>query len=83
MSLAKLIENAAERLHVASVRIADARMKPATPANLAEWLEALTDFSLALSDIATYNNESVHEKIQEISRRAKLGDMKPKDKKGG
>lgn len=82
MTLAKLIENAAERLNEASARIVEARKKPATAANLAEWLDALTDFSLALSDIATYNNESVHEKIQEISRRAKLGDMKLGHDKG-
>ena len=81
MTLMKLIDHAAQRMEEASGRITEARKLPATPANLAEWLAGLTDYVLALSDLVTYNNESAHEKIQEISRRTKLGPLGPRQVK--
>jgi hypothetical protein len=75
MSLAKLLENAADRLEEAAARIEQARSKPATTANQAEWLAALTDYTRARADIQAYNNESVHEKLQEIAGRARLGPL--------
>ena len=69
MSLPKHLENAVARLNEASVRIEQARAKPLTLENQRDWLNALTDFSLALSDIHEYNNESIHEKLHEIAGR--------------
>ena len=34
------------------------------------WLEALTDYCLALSEVQSYHNESVHEKLHELAGRA-------------
>lgn len=72
MSLPKHLEEAVARLKEASLRIEQARDKPATLDNQKEWLAALTDFSMALSDIQEYNNESIHEKLHEIAARTGL-----------
>ncbi len=72
MSVAKHLEDAVTRLKTASYRIDQAREKPVTPESHKEWLEALTDFTLALSEIQQYNNESVHEKLHELAARAGL-----------
>jgi hypothetical protein len=77
MSLKKLIASAAQRMEVATAKITETRNLPPTQANLVEWMEALTDYTLALTDLVTYNNESAHEKIQEISARTKLGPLGP------
>jgi hypothetical protein len=37
-----------------------------------EWLDALNDFSAALSDIQRYTNESVHEQLHELAERIGL-----------
>ena len=77
MALTKHLEEAAQRLEQASARIEAAREKPSNVESLAEWLAALTDFTRALADIHSFNNESLHEKVQEISRRTKLGSLAP------
>ena len=69
MSLPKHLEDAVARLKEALFRIEQARAKPLTLENQRDWLNALTDFSLALSDIHEYNNESIHEKLHEIAGR--------------
>jgi len=73
MTLKNHLENAAERLEEAGARIGLARERATSLESLAEWLAALTDYSQALADIHSFNNESVHEKIQELSRRTKAG----------
>ncbi|MBI2964116.1 MAG: hypothetical protein HYY35_10210 [Deltaproteobacteria bacterium] len=72
MSLAKHLEEAAERLKDAESRIESARGKPSSPEETRRWLAALSDFSLALSDIQRFNNESVHEKLHELAERTGL-----------
>jgi hypothetical protein len=72
MSLPKHLTEAVGRLKGASVRIEQARGKPVTLENQQEWLTALTDFSMALSDIHEFNNESIHEKLHEIAGRLGL-----------
>jgi hypothetical protein len=72
MSLAKHLEDAAVRLKEASFRVDEARRKAVTPESVREWLEALTDFVQALSDIQTYNNESIHEKLHDLGSRIGL-----------
>lgn len=69
MSLPKHLEEAVARLKEASWRIDQARAKPTTIGHLHEWLAALTDYSLALSEIHELSTESIHEKLHEIAGR--------------
>jgi hypothetical protein len=69
MALLKHLEEAAERLKKASARIEEARAKPATPETLRSWLEALTDYSMALSDLHDLNTEAIEEKLEKLARR--------------
>ena len=69
MAVPKHLEEAAVRLKQAAVHIDAAREKPPTLKALQQWLSAVTDFSLALSDIQSFNNESVHEKLHELADR--------------
>jgi len=69
MSVPKHLAEAAAKLKEASFRIDEARQGPVTCENQKVWLEALTDYCLALSEVQSYNNESVHEKIHELAGR--------------
>lgn len=69
MSLPKHIEDAAGRAKEASFRIEEVRAQPLTLERVEEWLNALTDFVLALSDVQAYNDESLYETLQEITAR--------------
>jgi hypothetical protein len=69
MSLKKHLEKAADRLEEAAVRLQGAREEPATLESLAARLDALTEYALALADIHAFNNESIHEKLQDLSSR--------------
>ena len=70
MSVSKHLAEAAAKLKEASFRIDEARRGPVTCENQKVWLEALTDYCLALSEVQSYNNESIHEKIHELAGRA-------------
>lgn len=72
MSLSKHLEAAVEKLKNAESRIGAARNKASSPEDLRLWVVALSDFCLALSDIQTFNNESVHEKLHELAERIGL-----------
>jgi len=61
MSVPKHLAEAAAKLKEASFRIDEARQGPVTCENQKVWLEALTDYCLALSEVQSYNNESTHE----------------------
>ncbi|MFZ5876711.1 MAG: hypothetical protein ACOYXU_09910 [Nitrospirota bacterium] len=63
------LEEAAARLSEASWRIDQAKAKPFNAETEREWLSALTDYSLALSDIQRFNNESIHEKLHALTGR--------------
>ncbi|GIW54613.1 MAG: hypothetical protein KatS3mg082_1017 [Nitrospiraceae bacterium] len=82
MAVPKHLEEAAARLKDASLRISQVRDLPFTAENQKAWLEALSDFCAALSDIQSYNNESVHEKLHELAGRIGLrkfpGSTQPK-----
>lgn len=69
MAVPAHLEDAAARLSEASWRIERAKEKPLTSASQREWLVALTDFSVALSDIQRFNNESIHEKLHDLTGR--------------
>jgi hypothetical protein len=74
MTIAKHLEAAVAQLEDAQAKIDEVRAKPATMENLKEWLEALTKASRALSDIQSFNNESVHEKLHALSDRLGMKD---------
>lgn len=69
MTVSRHVEEAADRLKEAARQIALARESPATCDNQKVWLEALTAYCEALTDIHTYNNESIHEKLHELAGR--------------
>ena len=69
MTVPKHLNEAAEKLKAASFRIDEARRGPLTSENQKLWLEALTDYCAALSDVQSYCNESVHEKLHELAGR--------------
>lgn len=72
MSIPKHLEAAAARLKDASMRIEVAREGPVTCENQQRWLDALTDYCMALGDIQSCNNESIHEKVHEPAGRIGL-----------
>ena len=72
MTVSKHLDNAAARMKEASFRIEAARQGPVTCENQNVWLEALTDYCVALSEVQAYCNESVHEKLHELAGRTGL-----------
>lgn len=72
MTVPKHLDNAAARMKEASFRIEEARQGPLTCENQKAWLEALTDYCVALSEVQAYCNESVHEKLHELTGRTGL-----------
>jgi hypothetical protein len=72
VTLGKDLEEATTRLNEAAWRIDQARKKPSTMETFQEWLAALTDYTLALSEIHQLNNESIHEKLHEVAGRVGL-----------
>lgn len=67
MTVPKHLEAAAVKLKEAEFRIDEARQGPVTCENQKVWLEALTDYCLALSEVQAYCNESVHEKLHQLA----------------
>ena len=72
MSVPRHLDQSVGRLRVAGARIDAARQRSLSLESLRGWLEALTDFASALSDIHSFNNESVHEKLHHLSVRMGL-----------
>jgi hypothetical protein len=72
MTVPKHLEEAAARMKEATFRIEEARQRPATSENQQVWLEALTDYCVALAEVQAYCNESVHEKLHELAGRTGL-----------
>ena len=70
MTVPRHLEDAVAKLKEAEFRIDEARRGPVTCDNQKVWLEALTDYCLALSEVQAYNNESLHEKLHELAGRA-------------
>jgi hypothetical protein len=77
MSLGKQLDEAVDRLKDASARVEQARAQPASLETLWNWTAALSDFCFALSDINSFNNESVHEKLHELAERARVTTVAP------
>lgn len=72
MTVPKHLDDIAAKLKDATFRIEGARQGPLTYENQKVWLEALTDYCLALSEVQAYCNESVHEKLHELAGRIGL-----------
>lgn len=72
MTVPKHLDDAAAKMKEATFRLEEARQGPATCENQKVWLEALTEYCLALSEVQAYCNESVHEKLHELAGRAGL-----------
>jgi len=72
MTVPKHLDEAAARMKEATFRIEAARQGPVTCENQKIWLEALTDYCLALSEVQAFCNESVHEKLHELAGRTGL-----------
>ncbi|ALA60315.1 hypothetical protein [Nitrospira moscoviensis] len=72
MPVPKHLEDAVAKLKEVEFRIDEARQGPVTCENQKLWLEALTDYCLALAEVQSYNNESVHEKLHELAGRVGL-----------
>jgi len=72
MTVPKHLDEAAAKMKEAAFRIEEARQDPMTSENQKVWLEALTDYCLALSEVQAFCNESVHEKLHELAGRMNL-----------
>lgn len=72
MTVPRHLDDAAAKMKEATFRLEEARQGPATCENQKVWLEALTEYCLALSEVQAYCNESVHEKLHELAGRAGL-----------
>jgi hypothetical protein len=72
MTVPKHLDEAAAKMKEATFRIDQARQGPLTCENQKVWLEALTDYCLALSEVQAHCNESVHEKLHELAGRIGL-----------
>lgn len=69
MPVPKHLEEAASRAEAAEARIRELRSGPTTQEKLEQWLAALTDYVVALSDVHRFTNESVHEKLHDLAGR--------------
>jgi hypothetical protein len=83
MALPQHLDDAAARLRVAAARLKEVRQSKTDRPEAREWLEALTDYVLALSDIQSFNNESVHEKLHALADRMGLREFPTARGKGG
>jgi hypothetical protein len=69
MALNKRLEGAADRLKMASVRIDEIRSRPASQDQMQEWLAALTDYVLAMTELHDLNMETLREDMDDFIRR--------------
>jgi hypothetical protein len=72
MTLPKHLDDAVAKLEQASHQIDQARANPLTLENIREWLEGLTNYVKATTEIQQLNNESVHEKLHDLAGRIGL-----------
>lgn len=77
MTIPKHLDEAAGSLRDAAARIQRARTRPVTLESVRDWLEALSYFTQALSDVHSFTNESVHEKLHDIAGRVGLREFPP------
>lgn len=69
MYLIRQLEEAAERLDMASAQVAEMQSRTCDSEERLEWLTALSDMVLAVSDIQALTNESMGEQLQAMAAR--------------
>jgi hypothetical protein len=77
MTLAKHLDDAVHRMKDAAARVEQARKEPPSDESIRYWLTALSDLCVAMSDIQSFNNESVHEKLRELAERMHVRAVTP------
>jgi hypothetical protein len=77
MTLRKHLDESVARMKEASARIEEARARPTSLEMMREWLAALSDFCVALSDVQSFNSESIHEKLHELAERTHVNTVSP------
>jgi len=83
MPVTKLMNAASEKMETAAAKLRSAREGAFTPSALQEWLTALTDYALALGEVQQYSQESIHEKLQQLSRELHRPDLTSPRKRAG
>ena len=68
MALMKHLEEA-DRLKKSGAQMEEARGKPITPEIMHEWLNAVTEYSFALSDLHDINMEAMQEQLDDLTGR--------------
>lgn len=68
MSTPLLIDTAASKLEAAAQRLHELRHRPRRPGQLIEWMNALTEYSLALAEVHQQTKLALHEQLQLLSR---------------
>jgi hypothetical protein len=69
MTLEKQLQEATDRLRMASLRIGEVGTKPATQEVMQEWLVALTDYVVALGEVHDLNMEALQERVEDLVQR--------------
>lgn len=69
MALMKHLEEAADRLKKSGAQMEEARGKPITAETMHEWLNAVTEYSFALSDLHDINMEAMQEQLDDLAGR--------------
>ena len=67
MALPRLVDQAGARLEDAARRLAECRAASPSSENQKQWMIALTDYVLALTELHQFTNESVHEKLHQLA----------------
>ena len=75
MAIPRHLEEAVARLQASQTIIHQMRTKKTIPEDVRRWLEALSDACAAITDIESYNNESVHEKLHRLADHMRLKDF--------
>lgn len=74
MAVPRQLDEAVARMERAALDLEAARSRPASPEGMRLWLEALTEYTLALGDVHRFTNESVHEKLHAVASRLGVRD---------
>lgn len=72
MTPEKNFSEAVHRLREARLRIEEAQERPASLESLQQWLSALTDYVMVLTDLQEYGDEALYEQLSEAAGRLGL-----------
>jgi hypothetical protein len=68
MAATEHMKASADKMEQAAARLLAAREGAFTPSGLQKWLSALTDYALALGEVQELSQQSIHEKLQQLTR---------------